>query len=187
MISPMSGIILELLPEDLTLESAKTLYFDEGVVFQSKHSVFSNMYPCYIKYGLYTYGSVEQGFVQQAALECNAPSTAAKALRTTDPYEAKKLLKKLPHYAEWVDKGRFILMKKLHLLKFRQNPHLLPKLLATKQLPLYESTRDLTWATGYIIKDGVKNCTPKGQNRCGESLMAIRAIFQRVEDKKPRD
>ena len=36
---------LELLPEELTLESAKTLYYDEGVVFQSKHSVFSNMYP----------------------------------------------------------------------------------------------------------------------------------------------
>ena len=161
---------LELLPEGLKLGDAKTLHFTEGIVFQSKHSYLSNMFPVNFTFGDFMYISVEQAYVHQTALEAKAPQVAAKTLMTQDPYEAKKLLKNIATTQEWQDIGRFKLLIQLQLCKFRQDRSLHDRLIQTSPTPLFESTRDPVFGTGYIIQDGVKNCTPKGQNKCGALL-----------------
>ena len=69
---------LELLPAHLTLESAKTIQVNDGTAFQSKHSWFSNLYPCNIEWDQIIFRSSEHAFGYEAAKTCNAPNLAQK-------------------------------------------------------------------------------------------------------------
>ena len=171
---------LDTLPHNLTLERIKTLRLDTAVVFQSKHSVLSNMYPARVKYDGFYYTSVEQGYQHQAALLSNAPSIASKVLCTDCPYEAKRLSKKLKVDPKWDEARQVKTLEALQMSKFSLNKTLRDYILDTGDLDLAEATKDLTFGTGLTLQEGRRNAEDNrpGRNLCGQSLVRVRTVLR---------
>ena len=104
----------------------------------------------------------------------NMTRKAHVIMATQDPYQIKKLYRDIPQSPKWYgekDEVLYQLMKS----KFQQNPALKGKLLDTKNLQLYEATKDRRYACGYSIKEKKKiNASIPGENITGKILMRIR-------------
>ena len=136
--------------------------FFQFFLFQSKHSWLSNLYPTPCKLDGFTYPSVEHGYVHQAALAASQPDVARRARTTTCPYQVNRLLKDLPTVLKWQHTTRYTTLAALQLSKFTLSSTLREKLKDTgPNTPLYESTRNPTFGTGYVLKDGAKNLSPQ--------------------------
>ena len=166
---------LDSLPLDLTMDQAKTQYVDEnkGIAFQGHQSPLSNFYQCRVHYKDEIYGSVEQGITHQAAKNCNMLNTARVVMATQCPYELKRIARDIPVTPLWgqqKDKILYSLMKN----KFVQNEDLKQRLLDTRELKLYEATKDLKYGCRYSLREK-KHIGPnmKGKNLAGENLMKI--------------
>jgi ribA/ribD-fused uncharacterized protein len=127
--------------------------------FRDEHAFLSNMYPCTIKMGKYTFKCAEAAF--QAA-KCPERAHEFEAL---DGPAAKALGRKVNLRPDWAN-VRIKFMHRILKAKFTQNLDLMKKLIHTKNTYLVEGN---TWKdTFWGICNGV------GHNHLGRLLMAVR-------------
>jgi hypothetical protein len=142
----------------------------------------SNFKFCTIKSGKHTFNNTEQMFMYHKALFFEDFEIADEILKTSIPYEAKALGRKVKNYndEEW-STIRYDIMYEANLLKYSQNEELKTKLLDTGDKILVEvNPRDNIWGIGMDennpdIHDETKW---KGQNLLGKVLMDVRKILR---------
>ncbi|KAF8651604.1 hypothetical protein AX16_004671 [Volvariella volvacea WC 439] len=99
----------------------------------------------------------------------------------------KSLGRKVQNFDEglWVERREDIVLQG-NLHKFRQNPELRGKLLATGEKTIVEaSPRDRIWGIGYGEKNAIDNRNAKwGLNLLGKALMETRRVLKEELDKE---
>ena len=103
----------------------------------------------------------------QAAKTLNL--TMRKKISNYNPSEAKKEGRRLLLRPDW-EESKDRIMEEIVRAKFKQNPELKSKLLATGSATLIEGNtwKDIYWGT----------CQGKGENKLGKILMKIREELQ---------
>jgi ribA/ribD-fused uncharacterized protein len=130
------------------------------MLFRDKFYFLSNMYPCTIKLGKYTFKCAEAAF--QAA---KCPQRINEFVNLNG-FEAKKLGRTVQLRPDWNEK-RLYFMEKIIRAKFNQNPDLAKRLCyISVHTPIVE---DNTWNDTFW---GV--CNGKGENHLGKILMQVR-------------
>ena len=171
---------LHRLPQELTLEKAKTIECLEGkgVAFQSVHSPLSNLYPCNVMYKGKLFLSAE-GALQYTRVICCKRYTEAKDIEfECCAYEVKKISGNFSHSPEW-EKLAFDTLVEILIIKFTTNAHCKSVLLATGDRNLYEATGDKYWACGLpLAKIHELTLPPIGKNRAGEAVEKVRGILR---------
>ena len=135
--------------------------------FKDEYYWLSNMYMCNISDLVgNTYPSVENAYQASKSL------TIDERFLTINPYEARKLGKKVKLRDDW-NVVKLAVMFRLLLTKFICNPKLVGKLVDTGDAILQEGN---TWGDTYW---GIDLRTGQGQNWLGKLLMVVReAIVQ---------
>ena len=133
--------------------------------FQGEYSFLSNFYLCNIKLGVLVFPSSEHMFM---ACKNNSKEwiyTCASNKYT--PGQIKRLGRQIKLIYNW-DEFKLSSMKFCITQKFKQNPDLLAKLVATGDEELVEGNTwgDVYW--GVCLKTGV------GENQLGKILMEVR-------------
>ena len=166
------------LPNELSIENAKTLKIDHGIVFQGEHSFLSNFHRAALDLPSGSFQNVEQAYVHACALHCNTPPIAAEILKTPDPYTCKRLGKQIKTTAEW-DRTKISVLENLVRAKFTQNPSLAEKLVLTGNVKLFECTRDRFFGVGVPFSQHRRiGLTNPGRNKLEEILQEIRQELQ---------
>lgn len=129
--------------------------------FQGKYRFLSNFWPARVHYEGKVYASVEAAY--QAA-KCSDPKDRVQFQNLSDPFQAKKLGKKVALRRDW-DGIKLSLMETLLREKF-SIPELAQLLLDTGDALLEEGN---TWGDTYW---GI--CRGQGKNHLGKLLMKIR-------------
>ncbi len=126
--------------------------------FRGPYYFLSNMYPCAVKYGEFTYMNAESAFQAQ-----KCPMQALRFVGV-DGYDAKKMGRAVVLRVDWND-VKVTIMHEIVEQKFRQTPDLRRKLIALRGCNLVEGNtwRDTFW--------GVYN--GKGENHLGKILMEV--------------
>ena len=128
--------------------------------FRNEYYFLSNMFPCKIKLGKYTFNCAEAAF--QAA---KCPARVAEFIGLNG-YEAKKLGRKVQLRDDW-NEVKLNFMERIVRAKFEQNQELSYKLSRISvHTPIVE---DNNWGDTFW---GV--CNDKGENHLGKILMEIR-------------
>lgn len=166
---------LHTLPDNLKPENLATQHDEETVYFWSKHSLFSNFYPCTFQEDSKSYNRVEQYFVMHKAHAFNDELTEAWVMKCNDPKLQKKARVKNFDKKKWELIAPDIMEQALRL-KFSQNPHLEEALLKTGQKTLCEaSPYDKYWGIGLGLNNPNRAERSKwGKNMLGQLLMKIR-------------
>lgn len=123
----------------------------------------SNMTYCKVYYDGMLYNSVESAFQASKTLD----KEERKQFLNCNPYESKKLGKKVTLRPDW-NEVKLDIMEQLLEQKFSSlNPQLRAKLIATKDIELVEvnNWRDFYWGV----------CNGIGENHLGKLLMKIRS------------
>jgi ribA/ribD-fused uncharacterized protein len=147
---------------------------------------FSQWHRCKFVVDGITYNCAEQYMMHQKALFFGDKEIAKKIMGTNSPKTQKALGRKVTPFdaGKWDGVARDVVLQG-NLAKFKQNPDLLAKLLATKGTTLVEaSPYDKIWGIG------LKEDNPKAQNRAtwngknwlGQVLTAARELFEKGED-----
>ena len=76
------------LPHGLSIESAKTVVVQDGIAFQSKHSIYSNLYHCDFTYETRKHKSSERALQFKKAKTCKQEHVAKQIMVTDDSYTA---------------------------------------------------------------------------------------------------
>lgn len=130
----------------------------------TEHAYLSNFYPCSVRvcfpeHGCWTFPSSENAF--QAA---KCPERASEFTNIT-PAQSKKLGRSVRLRSDW-EEVKDEVMHDVVLAKFKQNPDIAAKLLATGSEELIEGN---TWGDRYWGQvNGV------GKNMLGQTLMQVR-------------
>lgn len=137
--------------------------------FRNEHGFLSNFYPAPITHRGHTYPTAEHLY---QALKCADHADHERIRNLAAPGAAKRFGRKIRLRDDWNevkdDTMRYVVER-----KFRQNPDLAQKLLATGDAVLMEGN---TWGDkywGHCLK------TNQGLNKLGEILMALRAALRR--------
>lgn len=169
---------LDLLPEHLSVATAKQPSDETDLYFQSEHSPLSNFFhsPILDKDEIH-YTSAEQNFQHKKALFHEYYLTAKKILQNRDPYELKQLGNLVPMSQDWKDTEEDTMTDILRS-KFLQNPNLLQILVSTGSLHLHEASADQKWSTGAeLASKALQIGSWPGQDRMGFLLEKLRAEF----------
>lgn len=105
--------------------------------------------------------------------------TRRKVAGCDTPSQAKKLGRKVDLRNDWSN-IKYSIMKKGLIMKFKQNPELIDRLLDTGEQYLEEGNyhHDNCWGSCYC-----SNCkNKKGRNELGKSLMELREYFNERKD-----
>lgn len=145
-------------------------------MFSKELAFLSNMYPCTIILPVldvkYVFRSAEAAF---QAGKCMERKDVAKIAGAPDGKTAKQLGRKVAINPDW-ETRRLAWMEIVVTAKFRQNPVLMEKLLATGTMELTETN---TWHdTFWGVCDGV------GENHLGKILMKVRERGNRIWQQK---
>lgn len=142
--------------------------------------VFSNFYPCKIKFDGHIFKSSEQLFMALKAIKFEDLETYDLILKAEDPKTAKKLGRKVKNFDEssW-EKVRFATMKMVVSLKFHQNPKLRKELLSEKYKDksfVEASPFDAIWGIKLSEDDprAKDKSTWQGMNLLGKVLDEVR-------------
>ncbi|MGN1002734.1 MAG: NADAR domain-containing protein [Oscillospiraceae bacterium] len=150
---------------------------------ENENGYLSSRYPCGFALEGKHYCCPEQYLLEQKALLSGDPQTAGRILSAKDCRE----LRAFAEAADAADSGtwagiRQIAAYRANLAKFRQNPELTEKLLATGDALLAECSEwDMVWGIGL----GPENAAAedpgqwRGQNLLGFTLMAVRDALRR--------
>ena len=130
---------LKSVPEEITIEKAKTLEYKDSVIFQGHHSYLSNMVSSEVNYEGKKFSSAEVAFQLKKATVCGQKDEARNLEKINDPYMAKRSGHFIKETDEWRQKKEKI-MKEILELKFKQNEDLQKKLVGTGDRKLYEGT-----------------------------------------------
>ena len=152
------------LPQDLTLELAYSREIENLLLFHSEHVFLSNFYPCNIKIEMLdiTFGSLEQAYFYLLAKETGNVTKAHLILKTTNPRKIKRIGGSIVATPEWLRKSDQVMFDLLGL-KFKQNPELRQKLLATEGKTLVEATLNKYWGCGLTISMADKQIKADGK------------------------
>ena len=155
------------------LEGGKTVSVAAGIAFQGHHSYLSNLYACQFTYDNIVYNSAEQCYPHQAAKCKNNGSVAAKVLACNDPYQTKSYGKQMKESQEWTN-SKFEVLERITTKKFRQNPALKERRLATGDLTLFEATTNRLFGCRLTLnqRTAIDEKCP-GQNRFGKLLQSV--------------
>jgi ribA/ribD-fused uncharacterized protein len=147
---------------------------------------FSQWHRCKFTVDGVEYNCAEQYMMHQKALFFGDKETAKKILETTSPKAQKALGRQVTPFdqGKWEGVARDVVLRG-NLAKFKQNPDLLEKLLATKGTTLVEaSPYDKIWGIG-LKEDDPKaqdRATWRGKNWLGQVLTAARELFETGQD-----
>lgn len=133
--------------------------------FTGDYDFLSNFYPCRIIINEHWYTTAEHAFQAQKATSEGERNWVATA---PTPGGAKQRGKKVRLRDDW-NKVRLDVMYQVVEAKFRQNPDLANRLIATKFEELVEGN---TWNDKFW---GV--CNDKGENHLGKILMKVRHVL----------
>lgn len=162
---------LDCLPSGLTLEDAKVVKVKGGYAFQSEHAWPSNFYPSPIEIEGIPFPTVEHAYHYSRAMRHNDSHSATLILRTKNPKNVKKLSYGIETSRDW-DRDKIDIMRHLIGEKFRQNPALSGKLIASGSNNLIEATLDPFWgAKAAPGSKSIKNGTWTGANMLGKILV----------------
>ncbi len=123
-----------------------------------------------------TFTCAEQFMMYCKAGRFHDKETQRRVLATTSPKEQKRLGKLTAGFtdASW-DEVKSVVVVAGTIAKFRQNPKLKGKLLATGDRLLVEAaSRDRIWGIGYTAKHAMSYRQHWGENRLGKALMEAR-------------
>lgn len=139
--------------------------------FRDGHAFLSNMYECSIVYDLLEYPSVENAF---QAMKSDNYDIHCKIAQMT-PKDAKAYGRRVKLPEDW-GRTKVSWMRDILHSKFKQNPDLAEKLVATGNQVLVENNtwHDQFW--GNCICDKHKNTS--GKNALGILLMAERLFYE---------
>lgn len=132
--------------------------------FKDEFSFLSNFWSCPVDLDGETYSSAEHAYQAAKTLEDHERG-AIRSAPTAG--RAKRLGKSVTLRPGWEDM-RLLVMGRIVLQKFRQNPDLRAKLLATCDIELVEGNM---WGDRYW---GVDLATGDGENHLGKILMRVR-------------
>ena len=133
--------------------------------FRGERYFLSNMYPCRIVLSGYEFTCAE------AAFQACKDGSRVKEFAGLDGYAAKRLGRRVKLSPNWLD-ARVGYMKIIVREKFRQNPDLAAKLLATGEEELVEEN---TWGDTFWGR-----VNGKGLNTLGEILMEVREEMEQA-------
>ena len=166
---------LESVPAEITIEKAKTIEFNDTVIFQGHHSYLSNMAKSELTYEGRKFNNAETAFQFKKAELCDRQEEAKAILKMNDPYMVKRACKNMKETNEWKQKKEKV-MKEILEAKFKQNEDLKLKLVKTGNQVLVEGTSDKVWGSGMPIAK-YKSIDPKhlpGKNLLGQMLVDLR-------------
>ena len=135
-----------------------------------------------------TFTCTEQFMMYCKAGQFHDKETQKRVLATNSPKEQKPLGKLTAGFtdASW-DKVKGVVVVTVTIAKFRQNPKLKGKLVATGDRLLVETaSRDKIWGIRYTVKHAMSYRQHWGENRLGKTLMEAREHL-RQEDAKRGD
>lgn len=145
----------------------------------------SNWYPSEFTVEGVRYTSMEQYMMHRKAVLFRDEETAAKIMGITDVGKIKALGRTVKGYNDTYWNGvRQIVINNGLLEKFRQNPELLDRLLATGAYILAEcAVSDRIWGIGLSMRsaDRLDMDKWKGQNLLGFALMQVREQLKSEE------
>ena len=159
---------------------------EQAVAFhrpEEENGYLSNWYPAEFTIDGKRYCCSEQYMMEQKAFLFGDTQTAAKIMQTEDPAEMQALGQAVAGFDQTIWNGtRQIIVYQALLAKFRQNPDLCRKLLATEDNLLVECARtDRIWGAGLGLDDpDVGNAASwKGQNLLGLTLQMVRTELKK--------
>lgn len=143
--------------------------------FNGEYQFLSNFYPCKIVFNGLTFTSVEAAF--QSA-KCQEPEQQ-KEFQDLSPQEARQKGRSVALRPGW-EEQKVGVMRRLLGIKFRDDPELLGKLLATGVRPLTETNH---WHDNFWGDCTCTRCANiRGKNMLGKLLMDLRGSL--LEDGK---
>ena len=153
---------------------------DSKTFVYNEHSPFSAMYPAEFTVNGHMYRSATQYIEHQKALLFRDQKTAEKILGSTDPEEMESFKVRDFDEGKWKDHMENIIFEAA-LHKFRQNPNLTQRLLATGRLQLGYAVTCEVHGTGVPISspEALQRGQWSGDNRDGEAVMLARAVLWR--------
>ena len=158
-------------------------YFFYGHQPDQKGNFLSQWYQCqFIENGIH-YTSAEQYMMAHKALLFKDDKIFGQIMALADPRYIKSLGRRVANYDDDIwNEHKYEIVIQGNRLKFRQNPSLLKKLLATKKHILVEaSPSDKIWGIG-LDKEHAKKISSRewpGQNLLGKALMEVRAELRK--------
>ena len=156
----------------------------DALAFFGIQSPFSNFHPASFRVDGIDYNCTEQYLFYNKAARYGDLKAANQIMATKDPYKIKrishriKIVDKNVTAETWKKEGP-IVMKAGLSAKFKQNPHLKHRLLATGQKRLIEGSKsDTFWGVGVSHKDpkvlNPENWKPGALNTLGKLLEEVR-------------
>lgn len=151
---------------------------------EEEYGFLSNWYLSEFCLGGITFSSMEQYMMYQKAVLFNDMKIAGKILETSDVAEIKALGRAVAQYVEsvWAGRRQIIVYRGL-TEKFRQNPDLRNRLVATGEAVLAEcAVKDRIWGIGLSMKDRRRFDMSEwqGQNLLGYALMEVRSEIRKI-------
>jgi ribA/ribD-fused uncharacterized protein len=136
-------------------------------------------------------GSITFTCAEQFMMYCKAgrfhdKETQRQILATTSPHEQKSLGRLTADFThESWDEVKSAVVVAGNIAKFRQNPKLKGKLLATGDRLLVEAaSRDRIWGIGYTAKHAMSFREHWGENRLGKALMEAREHLRQEDENR---
>lgn len=172
--------MLSLLPENCRPENVKSKIFDDGksLAFSSEFSYCSNFAPASLLYKGHYYTLAEHAFQATKAKTAGYSKLSEDIMGIHNPYYVKKLGGGIEKADDWDEKAEEVL-EDIMREKFKQNPHLMDRLMNSTYTDFYEMTTDKKWGTGVKIV-GSRPIDPryfKGNNVTGHILRKLKAEF----------
>lgn len=166
---------LDLLPPRISVDQAKSRTDETDIFFQGENSPFSNFYTAkFTDNEGYIYHSTEQAFFHKKARAHGKHQIASKIMKTRNPYEVKRLPKKIPTNQEW-STGELSLMETIVYNKFEQNEPLTAILINTGDHQLHKASADKKWGTGAELSSkALLQGEWTGEDQLGQILESVR-------------
>ena len=168
---------LHLLPSEFDPHKLFTPTHNNITAFYTRNSVLSNHYACEFKVDGQKFSSMEQYLFYALADLFGDTESKAMIQQEIDPVRIKSLGKKIKNFNLELWNSRIVLQKGL-LEKFKQNPLLESKLVATGESVIVEANRfDSKYGIGLSLLDNdVWNPEKwRGDNRMGQALIDVRS------------
>lgn len=171
---------LKSLPENQSLEKAKTIQRGSRIYFHSECSKFSNFYRCEVRTPEGHFTSSEQAFQWRKAIYAKEYELARLIKLESNPVVQKKLGDRIVNSIEW-NEIRVQNMLEIVFSKFNATPALKSALLETDVCTLHEATKDPYWGIGATLySEEAKQHSWRGKNQLGNILINVRATLKQT-------
>ena len=165
-------------------QGGKPIYF--WLDTEKPYGIFCQYYPSPFRdpevHPDHTFRSAEEYMMYRKALLIDLDNLPARVLAETNPARQKYLLREATFPAKkrkiW-EGTKYDVVVAGNLHKFRQNPALLQRLLATGDRQLVEAaSNDRTWGIGFAAQDAEGNEANWGENYLGLALQEVRETLR---------